>query len=339
MNGIFDIAVADATTPAGEALLARLAEIGLPVRRVVALTEGEGDHVTVPFGDRQLPLQAIDEFDFTGVGLALLIGSPELTAHHAERALDAGALVVDGSGLWAADGAIPLLWAGAEREQFDEAVDGRCAALPSASALLAVGALAPIQRHTAITQLHLTLLRPASAAGRSGIETLAGETARLLNAQPLDGGGPFPQQLAFNLIPAVGAIADDGSCAEERTLSGALKRLLLLPITANDITALQVPLFFGDALVVQLTCEQSIEPATAVQLLRAAGVEVLEGDAYPTPVGEVGESSALWVGRLRADPESGRLTYWVVADAIRAGMAEHGVQIAEILVKEYLIAK
>jgi aspartate-semialdehyde dehydrogenase len=61
-----------------------------------------------------------------------------------------------------------------------------------------------------------------------------------------------------------------------------------------------------------------------------------DNDVYTTPVECAGED-AVFVSRIRQDPtvENG-LWLWVVADNIRKGAALNAVQIAEILVKEYL---
>ena len=58
---------------------------------------------------------------------------------------------------------------------------------------------------------------------------------------------------------------------------------------------------------------------------------------YPTAVTEGASNDPTFVGRIREDisHEMG-LNMWVVADNVRKGAALNSVQIAEILIKDYL---
>ena len=58
---------------------------------------------------------------------------------------------------------------------------------------------------------------------------------------------------------------------------------------------------------------------------------------YPTAVTEGAAHDDVYVGRIRQDIscENG-LDMWVVADNVRKGAALNSVQIAEILIKDYI---
>ena len=77
------------------------------------------------------------------------------------------------------------------------------------------------------------------------------------------------------------------------------------------------------------------------QLLAAApGIVVMDerrDGGYPTAVTEGANSDPVYVGRIREDISHPRgLDLWVVADNVRKGAALNSIQIAEILVKNYL---
>ena len=58
---------------------------------------------------------------------------------------------------------------------------------------------------------------------------------------------------------------------------------------------------------------------------------------YPTAVTESAGTDPVFVGRIREDISHPRgLNLWVVSDNVRKGAALNSVQIAEILVKDYL---
>jgi aspartate-semialdehyde dehydrogenase len=75
-------------------------------------------------------------------------------------------------------------------------------------------------------------------------------------------------------------------------------------------------------------------------LLRAApGVELMDGEGpiHPTAVTHAAGKDPVFVGRIREDISHPRgLDLWVVADNVRKGAALNSVQIAELLVKDYL---
>ena len=83
----------------------------------------------------------------------------------------------------------------------------------------------------------------------------------------------------------------------------------------------------------------SVEAARAL-LLAAEGVVVIdqhEAGGYPTPVSDSAGQDPVFVGRIRADISHSRgLNLWVVADNVRKGAALNSVQIAEILLSQYL---
>lgn len=61
-----------------------------------------------------------------------------------------------------------------------------------------------------------------------------------------------------------------------------------------------------------------------------------EGD-YPTPVRDATGQDDVMVGRVRQDiSHPSGINMWIVADNVRKGAATNSVQIAELLVRDYL---
>ena len=106
-------------------------------------------------------------------------------------------------------------------------------------------------------------------------------------------------------------------------------------------TAVRIPVFYGHSEAIHLETNTKINQADAVKLMNdAEGVEVIDGvdmGEYPTAVSDGSGTDPVYVGRIREDisHENG-LNLWIVADNIRKGAALNTVQIAEILIKEYL---
>ena len=110
-----------------------------------------------------------------------------------------------------------------------------------------------------------------------------------------------------------------------------------LKVTA---TAVRVPVFYGHSEAINLETERKLTPAEARAILsQAPGVLVVDDPSrnlYPMPLTAIGQDLTL-VGRIREDFSiKNGLNLWIVADNIRKGAATNAVQIAELLIRDYL---
>jgi len=113
------------------------------------------------------------------------------------------------------------------------------------------------------------------------------------------------------------------------------------PAIRVNATAVRVPVFFGHSEAVHIETRQKITAAEARALLKKApGVTVLDErkpGGYPTAATEAANRDTVYVGRIREDISSDRgLNLWVVSDNVRKGAATNSVQIAEIMVRDYI---
>ena len=117
-------------------------------------------------------------------------------------------------------------------------------------------------------------------------------------------------------------------------------RKILDPDIAVHATCVRVPVFIGHAEAINVEFEKPISVEQARAALKAApGVSVIDhrvDEGYVTPQECAGEDP-VFVSRIRRDPTvPNGLNLWVVADNLRKGAALNAVQIAEILMREYL---
>jgi aspartate-semialdehyde dehydrogenase len=133
---------------------------------------------------------------------------------------------------------------------------------------------------------------------------------------------------------------EDGYTKEEWKMIHETRKILgdpALPVTA---TSVRVPVFCGHSESVNVETETKLTAAQAKALLREApGVilaDVPEENIYPMAIDTVGKD-ATYVGRVREDHSVAHgLNLWVVSDNLRKGAALNAVQIAEILIRDYL---
>jgi aspartate-semialdehyde dehydrogenase len=119
------------------------------------------------------------------------------------------------------------------------------------------------------------------------------------------------------------------------------RKILEDPSIQVNPTAVRVPVFYGHSEAVHIETRDKITAERARELLEAAPGVVVQDErkpgGYPTPVGDVAGKDPVFVGRIREDISHDRgLDLWVVSDNIRKGAALNAVQIAEILIEDYL---
>ncbi len=339
----FSVAVVGATGAVGEALLAALAERKFPVDQLYALArapavaEEDDEAASVLFAERPVLLTALDKFDFSLCTLAFFCAPAAVAKKYAPIAIAAGCSVIDVSAQFRLDAAVPLLAPDVNAASLDGEANARLLAGPSAAALQIASILKPLVAASGIVSIDVSMLTAVSALGRAGVNELAGQTARLLNAQPVKP-QVFPSQIAFNALPAFDAIHESGYTHEELHIAAEVKKLLADERIGVNVTQIFVPVFYGHSQVIRVETMAPLSVSAAGKLLAAApGIELSKSKKPFGPI-EVGiDGGAIKVGRIKQAVGSDRvLTLWVVADNIRKGAAVNSVQIAETLLKLYL---
>ncbi|MFA5937962.1 MAG: Asd/ArgC dimerization domain-containing protein [Sinimarinibacterium sp.] len=335
----FDVAVLGADSMVGAAVLELLAERRFPVGEMSALVLDREEDATVEFAGTQLLLDDASGFDFAQVQLAFLTGDDERYMALAERAADAGCVVIDASGQAWRDLRVPRVVANANAGALAGFNERGIVASPDRIVTVLLPVLDALHRSGGLVRVTATVLVPVSDAGRAGQEDLAGETMALLNARHYER-RYFPQQIAFNLLGQVGGAGEDGSTERERRVASELRELLNAPSLQVGVQLVHAACFFGYAVAVELELEQVPERTALAEALRSTkGIELVEnGDAAdcPSPVVDATRSAVTRIARLRPGCGPRTLALWLTADNIRCAAALNAVASAEILVRDYL---
>lgn len=328
------VAVVGPSGLVGREILDLLASRQFPTRelRLLGSVRTAGGEVEIDGRREKIALLGPNSFD--GVDIAFFAAGPGVSTAHAEVAVSAGAAVVDVTSRFRLDPEIPLV---VPEVNAGAIADGRArgiVASPSGTAIALSVVLAPIAAEAGLARVIVSTYQGAAGAGRSGMGRLSRETLDLLSARGRrQRKGVRP--VAFNCVPEIGAIEPGGATTHELQVAEETRKVLGRPELPIGITAVRVPAFFGSALAVTL---ETVEPLTAEQaheVLRGAPGIILQDD-FPTPAEVVG-SDATHVGRLRDEAvfEQG-IALWIALDNVRKGGALNAVEIAEILVREYV---
>ena len=235
---------------------------------------------------------------------------------------------------------VPLVVAEVNPHAIAEYTNRNIIANPNCSTMQMLVALAPIHRAAGIERINVATYQSVSGAGRSGMEELGRQTAELLNFHEI-APEKFPAQIAFNVIPHIDAFLDNGYTREEMKMVWETRKILEDDSIQVNPTCVRVPVFYGHSEAVHVETREKIDAAAARALLeQAEGVVVVDErkpGGYPTPVGHAAGKDPVFVGRIRDDiSHPNGLDLWIVSDNIRKGAALNAVQIAEILVRDYL---
>ncbi len=340
MAKTYNVAVVGAGSLVGEAILDVLAKRKFPIGKIYALEfETDGEQY-VDFGNKTLDIESVEDFDFASVQLALFASTESVAADYVPKAVAAGCIVIDDSACFRFDDDVPLVVPDVNPHAIAGYKQRGIIANPGSMVSQMLVALKPLHDAATLTRINVATYQAVSGTGRAGINELAHQTAQLLNARPVE---PelYSKQIAFNLFPHIGAFQDNGYTWEEMKMVQETRKIMGLPALGVNPTAVRVPVFFGHSAAIHLETERKLTAEEATALLRnAAGVEVLDerqDGGYPTPVTEAVNTDAVYVSRIREDIScASGLDLWVVADNVRKGAALNSVQIAEILVRDYL---
>jgi aspartate-semialdehyde dehydrogenase len=302
--------------------------VGRPVADAEGAAEGTEAAKTLAVGD-------VAAFDFSRVDLAFFCGRAVLSERYAEAAA-AHAWVIDGSAAYRTRPAVPLVAADINPGALDAVGARGLIALPGSASVALATVLAPLHALAALERVEVATYQAVSGSGRGAMDELAGETVAMLSGKKARGRA-FGRQIAFNVIPQVDVLEEDGVSREERRLWEETRRVLGLPHLAINATAVRVPVFFGHSLAVHASFERALSVADAQEMLRrGTGLSLIEADSpaeFPTPAALATAPDKIYVGRLRSDPTRDRaLNFWVVADNVRKCAAHNAVSVAHILV-------
>lgn len=340
MSKTYDVAVVGATGAVGEVMLEILAERNFPVGTLYALASERSVGKRVKFGNKSIVVEDLATFDFSKVQIGLFSPGGAISREFAPIAASQGCVVIDNTSEFRYDDDIPLVVPEVNPHAVAEYTNRGIIANPNCSTIQMLVALKPIHDAVKITRINVCTYQAVSGSGKPAIDELAGQTAQLLNGKEAKV-KVYPKQIAFNVIPQIDVFQENGYTKEEMKMVWETNKIM----EDNDIlvnpTAVRVPVFFGHSEAVHIETRDKITAEYATELLQnAPGVVVIdrrEDGGYPTAVSDGANHDPVYVGRIREDiSHSNGLDMWVVADNVRKGAALNSIQIAEVLIRDYI---
>ena len=337
----YKVAVVGATGEVGRTFLRVLEERNFPIDELVLFASERSEGKKLPFKGKEYEVKALSkQTSFKGIDIALFSAGGSISREYAPRFASDGAVVVDNSSAWRMDPDVPLVVPEVNPEDVKDFHKKRIIANPNCSTIQMVVAIKPIYDHAGIERIVVATYQSVSGAGAKAIRELEEQTKAWCEGNPIPEPKHIAKRIAFNCVPHIDVFMDMDYTREELKMLNETRKIMHDPNIRVSATAVRVPVFYSHSEAVHMETKKSISPEKAREILsKAPGVVVVDDPAkgeYPLAVDAHGRDE-VFVGRIRKDIafEPG-LAMWVVADNIRKGAATNTVQIAELLVKEFL---
>jgi aspartate-semialdehyde dehydrogenase len=336
----WNVAVVGATGLVGSTMLSILEQRNFPVGELYPLASSRSVGKTVRFKGREVPVQDLASFDFSKVQIGLFSAGGSVSAEFAPKAGAAGCIVVDNTSHFRYEKDIPLVVTEVNPHAIKNYKPRNIIANPNCSTMQMVVALKPIHDAVGISRINVATYQSVSGGGQKAINELSGQLSALAAGQSVIP-KVIAKQIAHNCVPQIDVFLDNGYTKEEMKMHWETQKIMEDTSITVNATAVRVPVYMGHSEAVHIETRRKISVEQVRELLaKAPGVVLMDErrpGGYPTAVTEAAGQDPVYVGRIREDISHERgINLWIVADNIRKGAALNSVQIAEILVKDYL---
>jgi aspartate-semialdehyde dehydrogenase len=333
-----NVAILGATGAVGKELLELLAERDFPLKELKLLASPRSAGSKITFRGQEITVEAVSEESFAGVDLVLASAGGSTSKAWAEKAVAAGAVVIDNSSAFRMNDDVPLVVPEINPEAASK--HQGIIANPNCTTILMGVAIYPLHQVQPIKRIVVSTYQSASGAGARAMEE-----AKIQARDILDGKQPqaevLPYPIAFNLFPHNSPLNEQGYCEEELKMVNETRKIFAAPELKVTATCVRVPVLRAHSEAINLEFEQPFDVNQARELIAAApGIKLVEdwqSNYFPMPIDATGQDPVL-VGRIRQDisNENG-LELWLCGDQIRKGAALNAVQIAELLLEKNLL--
>jgi aspartate-semialdehyde dehydrogenase len=274
---------------------------------------------------------------FDGVDLVISSTPDDVAAEFLPAAVRAGATVIDESGYWRMNPDVALV---VPEINFEAALKATgIIASPNCSTTQMVLALKPLHDVSPVRRVIVSTYQAVSGAGQQGITDLIAGTRAHLDGKSYEYQA-FAHPIAFNAVPQIGSIKEDGYTSEELKMVYETRKILGDDSIQINATCVRVPVANCHSESITVETERAISPEEARELFGAfpglTVVDDVKNGQFPLP-SQCSGSDETFIGRIRRDLSHPRgLSFWCVSDNLRKGAATNAVQIGELLASHRL---
>ena len=340
MSKKYNIAVVGATGAVGQMMIQILLERKFPIKNLDLLASKNSAGKRINISGNNYEVKSLDDFDFHQTDIALFSAGAEISKKYASYATKNNAVVIDNTSFFRYEENIPLIVPEVNGKEISCYKETGIIANPNCSTIQMLVAIKPIHDVCKIKRINVCTYQAVSGSGNLAIEELKNQIHAYTQNKNIES-KIYPKQIAFNVIPQIDKFMDNGYTKEEMKMVWETKKILDDAIEVNP-TTVRVPVFYGHSEAVHLELEEKISANKVKEILmhKNSGVILVDehkDGGYPCAANECEDSNEVFVGRVREDISiQNGINMWVVSNNIRKGAAYNSIQIAELLIKDYL---
>jgi aspartate-semialdehyde dehydrogenase len=334
----YHVAVVGATGAVGNEMISVLEQREFPVGNLTLLASERSLGKELSFMGKSVPVKVLKEDSFKGADVGLFSAGGGISQKFAPIAAESGCIVIDNTSAFRMDPDVPLVVPEVNASAIGLYKNKGIIANPNCSTIQMVVALKPIHDAARIKRVVVSTYQAVSGTGKKAMDELLNQTRDILGFK-IPKVEVYPHQIAFNCLPHIDVFLENGYTREEMKMVNETKKIMDHSISVTA-TTVRVPVFRGHSESVNIETEKKITADEVRKLLaNAPGVRLTDNPGkleYPLPIDAAGRDET-FVGRIREDESiPNGINLWVVSDNLRKGAALNAVQIAEILIQDYL---
>ena len=335
----YNVAVVGATGVVGQEMIRILEQRNFPVDKIKLLASERSAGQFLGYKGKSEKVHLLSEETFEGIDIGLFSPGASVSAVYAPKAGKAGCVVIDNTSQFRMDADVPLVVPEVNPKAIAEYKKRNIIANPNCSTIHMVVALKPIHDAVKIKRIVVSTYQAVSGAGKEAMDELSDQVLAIYGHKEIEK-KIFPYQIAFNCIPQIDLFLDNGYTKEEMKMVNETRKIMGDDSIQVTATTVRVPVFNSHSESVNIETEKKVTANEVKKLLsKAAGIKVVDdakNKLYPMPI-DASKRDEVFVGRIREDESiPNGINMWIVSDNLRKGAALNAVQIAEILIKEYL---
>ena len=335
-----NLAILGATGAVGLEILKVLEERDFPVGNLELLAHKSEAGKKIIFKGIEYTVKEALEDSFENIQITLVAVSSEVSKKFMPSVIKNGSIAVDNSSAFRLDDNVPLVIPEINPEEVLK--HKGIIANPNCSTTIGLVAVNELNKYGNIKRMIVLTYQAVSGAGLDGLKELEEQTRAELDSKEYKN-TIFQHKIAFNIIPHIDDILENGYTKEEMKMVYESRKILNKPNLLVSCNCARVPVMRSHSESITIETEKEITVEKARELLsNAKGVKLVDdpiNNQYPMPL-DTSNQDLVYVGRVRKDISSldGKsLTLWCCGDQIRKGAATNAIQIAELLLEKGLV--
>lgn len=323
---VWNVAVIGVTGIVGRAIVELLEERAFPVASLFVFASEQNKGEIIRFKGKSITVKTMEEADWSQIHIIFLATGAQDAVKMARELADSGCIVIDSSGFFADFTHIPLVLPNINDDALVDYRQSNIIATPNGVVTQLLKAVTAVTTPENMIRLDVSSYLSASFYGKDSVETLAEQSARLLNGLAIE-----EAQIAFNVEQAINITHRDEMLVEQ------CRRILNDGQFAVSFNLVNVPVFYGMAQNINMTLKHPLDTGQLrFDLERVPGIEFIPNNELPLLASKKHSPATLTIGNIRyayGIPEL--LQLWSTTDGgFLAALTAIGT--AERLIKDYL---